>query len=64
MSILRFLAPIVCTLFGIYCIIWGLVAPSSPVTMRIGGAFIGVLLLLLAVVYIRIIVPYERAQSR
>ncbi len=39
MSILRYVAPSLCTLFGLYCVIWGLVASSYPTSMRVGGAF-------------------------
>ena len=62
MSVLRYVAPFLCTLFGLYCVIWGLVASSSPTSMRVGGAFAGVLLLLLAFVYLRVILPHEREE--
>jgi len=60
MTVLRFLAPSVSTLFGLYCIIWGLIASSSPISLRIAGAFLGVLFLLLATVYFRVILPQEQ----
>jgi hypothetical protein len=55
MRVLRFLAAGVSALFGLYCVIWGLVASSVPTSERGGGAFIGLLLLLLAYVYLRFI---------
>jgi uncharacterized membrane protein YjfL (UPF0719 family) len=60
MSVLRFLAPSLCVLFGLYCVIWGLVASSVPTSERIGSAFLGVLWLLLAYVYFRVILPHEQ----
>jgi hypothetical protein len=62
MSALRFLAPSVSALFGLYCVIWGLVASSASTAYRIDGVFFGVLLLLLAFVYLRVILPYEREE--
>jgi hypothetical protein len=62
MSAFRFLAPAVSTLFGLYCVIWAIVASSST-TYRIDGVFIGVLLLLLALVYVRVIIPHEQGES-
>jgi hypothetical protein len=63
MSVRRFFAPFLCTLFGLYGIIWGLVASSSLIATRIGGAFLGVLFLLLAFVYVRMVLPQEQADS-
>jgi uncharacterized membrane protein YjfL (UPF0719 family) len=60
MSILRFLAPSLCALFGLYCVIWGIVASSVPTAERTGAAFFGVLWLLLAYVYVRVILPHEQ----
>jgi hypothetical protein len=62
MNAFRFLAPAVSTLFGLYCVIWAIVASSST-TYRIDGVFIGVLLLLLALVYVRVIIPHEQGES-
>jgi amino acid transporter len=62
MSVLRYVAPAISTLFGLYCIIWGLIASSYPTSQRIGAAFLGVLFLLLAVVYLRVILPREREE--
>ncbi len=62
MSVLRYVAPFLCTLFGLSCVIWGLVASSSLTSLRAGGAFVGVLLLLLAFVYLRVILPHEREE--
>jgi len=63
MSIRRFLAPFVCAVFGLSCVIWSIVAGSSPVNLRGAAAFIGVLFLLLATVYVRIILPQESAMN-
>jgi hypothetical protein len=60
MRVLRFLAPSLYTLFGLYCVIWGVVASSLLISERIGGAFLGALWLLLAYVYVRVILPHER----
>jgi hypothetical protein len=62
MSVLRSVAPSLCTLFSLYCVIWGLVASSYPTSLRVGGAFLGVLFLLLAFVYLRVILPHEREE--
>ena len=62
MSVLRFLAPSLSILFGLYCVIWGFVASSYPTSLRIGGAFLGVLFLLLAFVYLRVILPREQGE--
>lgn len=59
MSVLRYVAPALSTLFGLYCVIWGLVASSYPTSLRVGGAFLGVLFLLLAYIYVRFILPHE-----
>ncbi|GHO48789.1 hypothetical protein [Ktedonospora formicarum] len=59
MSVLRFLAPFVCTLFGLYCIIWSLLFSSSPTSMRDGAAFIGLLLLGLAYAHLRLALSYK-----
>jgi hypothetical protein len=63
MSVLRYVAPSLSTLLGLYCVIWGLVASSYPTSLRVGGAFLGILLLLLAFVYVRVIFPQEQAGS-
>jgi hypothetical protein len=60
MSVLRFLAPSLYILFGLYCVIWGFVDTSVPTSERIGGAFFGVLWLLLAYVYVRVIPTQEQ----
>jgi hypothetical protein len=39
MSVLRYVAPSLSTVFGLYCVIWGLVASSYPTSQRVGGAF-------------------------
>ncbi len=56
----RFVAPSVSALFGLYCVLWALVAASYPTSLRISGAFFGIVLLLLATVYVRIILPQEQ----
>jgi hypothetical protein len=62
MSVRRFLAPAACALFGLCCLVWGLVASSSTSNMRVGAAFLGVLFLLLATAYLRVILPQEQAE--
>ncbi len=63
MTIRRFFAPTLCLLFGLYCIGWSIVASSSSTQIRTSGAFLGVLLLLLALVYLRIILPQEQREN-
>jgi hypothetical protein len=62
MSVLRFLAPSLCVVFGLYCVIWGIVASSVPTAERPGAAFFGVLWLLLAFVYVRVILLHEQEE--
>lgn len=62
MSDLPLLAPAVSTLFGLYCVIWALGTSPLSTTYRIDGVFLGVLLLLLAVVYVRVINPHEQGE--
>jgi len=62
MSVLRFLAPSLCALFGLYCVIWGIVATSVPTAERTGAAFLGVLWLLLSFVYVRVILLHEQEE--
>ena len=62
MNGLRFLAPAVSTLFGLYCVIWAIVA-SSTTTYRIDGVLIGVFFFLLALVYVRVIILHEQGES-
>jgi hypothetical protein len=59
MSVLSILASSLSALFGLYCVIWGIIASSDPTTARAGSAFLGVLFLLLAFVYVRVILPHE-----
>jgi hypothetical protein len=63
MSFSRYVAPSLCLLLGLYCLIWGIVASSSPTPQRVGGAFLGVVFLLLALVYVRVIFPGEREEA-
>lgn len=63
MTIRRFFAPSLCLLFGLYCISWSIVTSSSPTSMRFGGAFLGILLLALASIYLRIILPQEQREN-
>ena len=63
MSDLRLLAAAVSTLFGLYCVIWALVTWPLSTTYRIDAIFVGVLLLLLALVYVRVINPQEQGES-
>jgi hypothetical protein len=64
MSVLRYVAPSLSTLFGLYCVIWGLVASSASTAYRIDGVFFGVLFLLLAFVYLRVIPPARARGDR
>jgi hypothetical protein len=59
----RFVAAVISILFGLYCVVWAIGASSYPAPQRFGGAFLGVLLLLLAFVYVRVIRPDEQAGS-
>ncbi len=59
----RLVAAVLSILFGLYCVVWAIAASSYPAPQRFGGAFLGVLLLLLAFVYVRVIRPYEQAGS-
>jgi hypothetical protein len=60
MSALSILASSLSALFGLYCVIWGIVASSMPAQERAGSVFLGVLFLLLAFVYVRVIRPREQ----
>ena len=62
MRILRYMAPSLCTLFSLYCIIWGLFSPSSSITYRIDAVFFGGLLLLLAFVHLRVLPSPQRQE--
>jgi hypothetical protein len=63
MAIRRFFAPSLSLLFGLYCIGWSIVASSSLPSMRMSGAFFGVLLLALAFVYLRLILLQEQREN-
>lgn len=55
MDLFSFVASVLSVLFGLYCLAWSLVlGTTSSATLRIGAAFIGVLLFLLAYTYYRI----------
>ena len=60
MKSLRFLAPSLYALCGLYCVIWSIVDSSVPAAERIGGVSLGALFLLLAFVYARVILPSEQ----
>lgn len=62
MNMFRYAAPFVCVLFGLSCIIWGIVASSYATSLRVGSAFLGVMFLLLALVYMLVIFPTEREE--
>ncbi len=62
MSVTRYVAPSLCLLLGLYCMICGLAASPYPTSQRVGGAFLRVLFLLLALVYVRVILPREREE--
>jgi hypothetical protein len=49
-------------LFGLSCIMWGIVASSYATSLRTGSAFVGVMFLLLALVYVLVIHPTEREE--
>jgi hypothetical protein len=50
-----FTASILSALFGLYCLVWSLaLGTTSHASLRGGGAFIGVLLLLLAYTHLRL----------
>ena len=60
----RFVAAALSILFGLYCVVWAIIGASSyPAPQRFGGAFLGVLLFLLAFVYVRLLRPDEQAGS-
>jgi hypothetical protein len=59
----RLVAAVLSILFGLYCVVWAIVASSYPAQQRFGGAFLGVLLFLLAFVYILVLRPDEQAGS-
>ncbi len=59
----RLVAAALSTLFGLYCVVWAIAASSYPAPQRFGGAFLGVLLFLLAFVYILVLRPDEPASS-
>jgi hypothetical protein len=50
-DLMNYVAPSLCTLFSLYCVIWGLVTPSLSTTYRIDALLFGGLLLLLAFVH-------------
>jgi hypothetical protein len=64
MKVLRFWAPLVCILFGLYALIWSLLASSSLTPTRISAVFFGILFLLLAFVYLCIILPTEQKDPK
>jgi hypothetical protein len=59
----RFVAAALSILFGLYCVVWAIAASSYPAPQRFGGAFLGVLLFLLAFVYVLVLRPDEQAGS-
>ncbi|GHO81615.1 hypothetical protein KSD_93860 [Ktedonobacter sp. SOSP1-85] len=64
MKALRFWVPLVCILFGLYALIWSLLASSTLTPIRISAVFFGILFLLLAFIYLRIILPTEQKDSK
>ena len=60
MNALRLWAPSLSAFFGHDSVIWGLIDSSVPTAERIGGAFLGVLFLLLAFVSARVLLPREQ----
>lgn len=59
---LRWVPPLVATLAGLYCLVWSIFASSSATRERGGAAFLGVMLLLLAVVQWRVNRPRPQEQ--
>jgi hypothetical protein len=59
----RLVAAALSILFGLYCVVWAIAASSYPAQQRFGGAFVGVLLFLLALVYMLVLRPDEQASS-
>ena len=60
MNVLRWVPSIVVTLAGLYFVVWGIIASSSATRERGGAAFLGVMLLLLAVVHWRVNLPWPQ----
>ncbi len=63
MNVLQFWTPALSAMFGLYCVIWGIVDASVPTAEHVGGAFLGVLFLLLALVYARIILREQEVNK-
>jgi hypothetical protein len=60
MRVLRWVPPSLSALVGLYCLAWAILASSFATRERGGAAFFGVMLLLLALVYVRVIPPQEQ----
>jgi uncharacterized protein involved in response to NO len=63
MNIRQFFVSTLVTLLGLYCLGWSLVASSNPTNQRLGAAFFGLFLLLLAFVYFRVIPRVEQQED-
>ena len=62
MSVLRWVPSLVPTLAGLYCVVWAVIASSFGAQLRGGAAFLGVLLLVLALVHWRMNRPWPQEQ--
>ncbi len=62
MNMLRYVVPFVSLLFGLSCIMWGIVASSYATTLSVGSAFLGMMFLLQALVYVLVIHPTGREE--
>ncbi len=62
MNFRQFFVSTLVTLFALYCLGWSLVS-SNPANQRLGAAFVGLLLLLLAFVYFRVIPRVEQQED-
>jgi hypothetical protein len=52
-NVLRWVPPSLSALAGLYCLAWGIFASSFGARERGGAAFLGVMVLLLALIYTR-----------
>jgi hypothetical protein len=59
MSVYRWVPSSLGALVGLYCLVWAILAASFAARERGGAAFFGVMLLLLALVYVRVIPAQE-----
>jgi hypothetical protein len=62
MSVLRWVPSLIPTLAGLYCVVWGIISSSAATRERGGAVFLGVMLLLLAVIQWRVNQPRLQEQ--